>query len=150
MFRQYIKSPIGTVEVLCDDTSLLSVSFVSKATKKENSNKITKKTIRQLEEYFSGKRKDFDLPLKIEGTQFQKKVWKNLTRIPFGKLKTYGQVAKSIGKPLACRAVGGANNKNKHAIVIPCHRVIGASGDLVGYGGGLKYKKYLLELEGSI
>ena len=104
----------------------------------------------QLEEYFEGRRKQFDLPLRVEGTDFQKKVWSKLKRIPYGKLETYGSVAKSLGKPLASRAVGGANNKNKIGIIIPCHRVVGTSGSLTGYAPGLKYKEFLLKLEGSL
>lgn len=150
MFRQYVKSPVGPVEVLSDETHLLSVSFVKKANKKEIPNDITEKTIKQLDEYFKGTRKQFDLPLKTEGSEFQTKVWKKLVRIPFGKTKSYGDVAKSLGKPMASRAVGGANNKNKIGIIIPCHRVVGSSGDLTGYASGLKIKKYLLEHEGAI
>lgn len=150
MFRQYVKSPVGPVEVLSDETHLLSVSFVKKANKKEIPNDITNKAIKQLDEYFKGTRKQFDLPLKTEGSEFQTKVWKKLIRIPFGKTKSYGAVAKSLGKPMASRAVGGANNKNKIGIIIPCHRVVGSSGDLTGYASGLKIKKYLLEHEGAI
>lgn len=150
MYREYVDSAVGSIEILCDERFLLSVSFVKKANKKTAPNKITKATAKQLNEYFKGKRTKFDLPLKVEGTEFQKKVWKKLARIPFGKLETYGSVAKSLGKPLASRAVGGANNKNKIGIIIPCHRVVGTSGSLTGYAPGLKYKEFLLELEGSL
>ncbi len=101
----------------------------------------------QLKEYFEGKRKEFDLPLALEGTAFQVAVWKALQTIPFGKTRSYGEIAQSIGNPKACRAVGMANNRNRIAIIVPCHRVIGANGKLVGYGGGLDKKERLLALE---
>lgn len=101
----------------------------------------------QLMEYFQGRRKKFSLPLEPQGTEFQKKVWEALCRIPYGQTKSYGEIAAWIGNPKACRAVGGANNKNPIMIFIPCHRVIGADGALVGFGGGLEAKRYLLDLE---
>lgn len=101
----------------------------------------------QLSEYFAGKRKSFDLPLEALGTEFRKKVWAALTEIPYGETRSYKDIAESIGNPKACRAVGGANNKNPISIIIPCHRVIGAGGSLVGYGGGLDNKTLLLDLE---
>jgi len=101
----------------------------------------------QLTEYFAGKRKSFDLPLEAEGTEFRKRVWAALTEIPYGETRSYKDIAEAIGKPRACRAVGGANNKNPISIIIPCHRVIGADGSLVGYGGGLEKKVMLLGLE---
>jgi len=108
---------------------------------------LIKKTAAQLEEYFAGKRKAFDLPLNPQGTEFQKKVWKALQEIPYGKTVSYKDIAEKIGSPKASRAVGGANNKNPISIIIPCHRVIGANGALVGYAGGLDMKRELLELE---
>lgn len=101
----------------------------------------------QLMEYFQGKRKEFSLPLSPEGTPFQKKVWEALQKIPYGQTRSYGEIAAQIGNPKACRAVGGANNKNPIMIFIPCHRVIGADGSLVGFGGGLPAKRYMLDLE---
>lgn len=111
------------------------------------SNKNTDKLKRELEDYFKGKLKLFSVPLKITGTDFQKKVWENLLKIPAGKTISYQQLAERTGNPSAARAVAKANGDNKIAIVIPCHRVIGKNGDLTGYGGGLWRKKYLLELE---
>lgn len=102
---------------------------------------------RQIEDYFSGRRKSFDLKLLLKGTEFQKKVWTALTRIPYGRTCTYKEIAMMIGNPGAARAVGGANNKNPLPIVVPCHRVIGKDGSLVGYGGGLAVKKELLQIE---
>lgn len=101
----------------------------------------------QLMEYLAGERKEFDLPLAFEGTEFQQAVWKALLAIPYGQTRSYGQIAAVIGKPKACRAVGMANNRNPIAIIVPCHRVIGANGGLVGYGSGLDIKEKLLNLE---
>ena len=101
----------------------------------------------QLEEYFAGKRKTFDLPLVPKGTEFQQKVWKALTEIPYGETRTYGEIAAAVGNPKAARAVGMANNKNPIGIIIPCHRVVGANGKLVGYAGGMEKKEWLLSLE---
>lgn len=101
----------------------------------------------QLDNYFIGKIKDFDLPLEPRGTEFQQKVWKALQSIAYGETCSYAEIAKQIGKPKAYRAVGMANNKNPISIIIPCHRVIGKNGKLVGYGGGLEVKKHLLDME---
>ncbi len=103
----------------------------------------------QLEEYFAGRRQRFDVPIRPEGTEFQMAVWSALLDIPYGETATYGEIAASIGRPTAVRAVGGANNANKIPIVIPCHRVIGADGSLTGFGGGLDTKAALLELEST-
>ena len=103
---------------------------------------------RQLEQYFGGERKQFDLPLAANGTDFQRRVWQSLCAIPFGQTASYGQLAAALGNPNASRAVGLANGKNPIAIVVPCHRVIGANGTLTGYAGGLENKRMLLELEG--
>lgn len=105
---------------------------------------------RQLEEYFAGIRAGFSLPLAPEGTAFQKAVWKQLEAIPYGETRTYGQIAAAVGNPNASRAVGGANHNNPIAIIIPCHRVIGANGKLTGYAGGIDLKEALLRIEGVI
>lgn len=102
----------------------------------------------QLKDYFSGRREEFDLPLAPEGTDFQMKVWNALTKIPFGQSRTYGQIAKSIRRPEASRAVGAACGRNPIPIVIPCHRVVGSTGKLIGFGGGLPMKEWLLTHEG--
>jgi methylated-DNA-[protein]-cysteine S-methyltransferase len=104
----------------------------------------------QLEEYFAGKRTEFDLPIDLYGTPFQKAVWMELTRIPYGETRSYKEIALAIGAAKAVRAIGGANNRNPIPIIIPCHRVIGSNGALVGYGGGLPIKEYLLGLEGFL
>jgi methylated-DNA-[protein]-cysteine S-methyltransferase len=104
--------------------------------------------IRQLSEYFVRERRLFEIPVDLHGTQFQKLVWRQLQTIPYGEVRSYKEVAQAIGAPKAVRAVGGANNKNPVSIVVPCHRVIGSNGSMVGYGGGLHIKEYLLRLEG--
>ena len=101
----------------------------------------------QLAAYFSGEPVDFDLPLDARGTPFQRRVWQALTEIPYGGTTTYGEIARRLGRPRAARAVGGANNRNPLPVVVPCHRVIGAGGSLTGYAGGLRIKRFLLDLE---
>ena len=108
---------------------------------------LIKEACRQLSEYLKGERKTFDLPLNPKGTDFQKCVWRALCDIPYGETRTYKQIAEAIGNPKAVRAVGMANNRNPITIIVPCHRVIGANGKLVGYGGGLEMKEFLLRLE---
>lgn len=108
---------------------------------------ILKKAGKQLKEYFEGKRREFDLPLAPAGTEYMRRVWKALLEIPYGETRSYKEIAAASGNIRACRAVGLANNRNPIAIIIPCHRVIGSDGSLVGYGGGLDKKSYLLELE---
>lgn len=117
---------------------------------KRQETELLREAIKQLNEYFSGSRNFFDLPLELEGTEFQKKVWNALKEIPFGETRSYGEIAKKIGNEKAARAVGMANNKNPIMIVIPCHRVIGSNGKLVGYAGGLDIKEKLLNLEKNI
>ena len=108
---------------------------------------LIKRAAKQLDEYFAGKRREFDLPLLFEGTDFQKSVWAALQTIPYGETRSYGEIAAQVGNPKAARAVGMANNRNPIAIICPCHRVIGADGSLVGFGGGLAMKEYLLGIE---
>jgi methylated-DNA-[protein]-cysteine S-methyltransferase len=104
--------------------------------------------VRQLSEYFAGTRRTFHLPLRLQGTEFQQRVWRELTEIPYGETWSYGQLARRIGNPNASRAVGLANGRNPISILVPCHRVIGADGSLTGYGGGLERKQWLLAHEG--
>ena len=113
----------------------------------ENNTEIIEKTLAELDEYFHGNRKEFDVPLKIVGTDFQKRVWEALLRVPFGTTSTYLQLAKNIKNEKAVRAVAAANGANSMSIIIPCHRIIGSNGKLVGYAGGLPIKKQLLKLE---
>lgn len=103
----------------------------------------------QLRDYFAGRRQSFELPLDLRGTAFQLRVWRALTQVPYGETQSYKGIAEAIGAPKAVRAVGGANNRNPVPIVVPCHRIVGHNGALVGYGGGLDIKTYLLRLEGS-
>ncbi len=101
----------------------------------------------QLEEYFAGERTSFDIPLAPEGAPFEREVWRALEEIPYGETVSYGEIARRVGQPTAARAVGTANGRNPIAVIVPCHRVIGADGSLTGYGGGLERKRLLLELE---
>ena len=142
-------SAYGNVVIESDGSAIVGIKTEANAKMigKKEASTLTDIAAKQLEEYFAGERKRFDLPLNPSGTDFQRSVWKALTDIPYGKTKTYKQIAEMIGNPKACRAVGMANNKNPIWIVIPCHRVIGADGTLTGYGGGLNMKKRLLELE---
>lgn len=123
--------------------------FLSRTTKISTEDQKVKEVFKQLQEYFSRERKEFDLPLEIIGTDFQKKVWNELTKIPYGETISYGELANRMGDKNLMRAVAAANGANPIPIIIPCHRVIGADGSLTGYGGGLDVKKKLLELEGS-
>lgn len=148
MYKAYYKSPIGMIEIVSDQDSILELSFVEEAERvKDEVPAILKSALRQIDEYFQGKRKEFDLKLNINGTEFQRKVWEQLLKVPYGKTACYGDVAKAVGNGKASRAVGGANNKNKIAIIIPCHRIIGANGSMVGYAGGLWRKEWLLQHE---
>ena len=140
-------SIIGDIFISADENFLLSVQFVNHNFIENKENKIIRQTIKQLDEYFNGKRKKFELPLNPKGTEFQKKVWQQLMKIPYGKTATYKDIATLIGNTNASRAVGNANNKNPIAIIIPCHRVIGSNNKLTGYAGGLDKKEKLLNLE---
>ena len=140
-------SIIGDIFISADENFLLSVQFVNHNFIENQENKIIRQTIKQFDEYFRGKRKKFELPLNPKGTEFQKKVWLQLMKIPYGKTATYKDIATLIGDSNASRAVGNANNKNPIAIIIPCHRVIGSNNKLTGYAGGLDKKEKLLNLE---
>ena len=150
-FIGFIKSPIGIVEIKAIDNALVQVKILSdnyliNVTELKDSF-IIEETKKQLQEYFNGKRKVFDLELAPIGTDFQQKVWKEVLQIPFGDTKTYGQLAENIGAKELSRAVGNANGKNPLWIIVPCHRVIGSNNNLVGYAGGIWRKKWLLDLE---
>lgn len=146
----YYPSPLGVIEITANTKGVTSLYFVQKAASKNKLNDILKKSLKELDEYFSKKRNDFSIPVDMEGTEFQKKVWKELLKIPFGKTVSYLYIAKKIGDENSTRAVGNANGKNPISIIVPCHRVIGANGNLVGYGGGIEKKKWLLEFENSL
>lgn len=148
-----IKTQMGLLFIEATKTGVGSIQFVHKAhsVHKVQKNKTTqhhlKNCQKQLKEYFAGKRTKFFVPVILDGTAFQKKVWRELQKIHYGQTATYGEIARRIDRPKAARAVGGACNKNKIPIIIPCHRVIGSSGSLVGFAGGLSLKSKLLQLE---
>lgn len=158
IYQFHYSFPIGRLCIQEENEKIIGIHIVENITDKGNSDKeflqikeeetpFIKRVHSQLTEYFGGQRQDFNLPLNPSGTEFQQKVWKALCTIPYGETCSYQDIAGKIGNPKACRAVGGANNKNPIIIIIPCHRVIGADGSLVGYGGGLSVKEYLLDLE---
>lgn len=141
--------PAVILTLTADDDNLLRIDFGAQRPTNaiEKTTSILALAAQQLEEYFHGLRRDFTIPLKANGTQFQQQVWQALTHIPYGTTHTYKELAETIGKPKASRAVGSACNRNPLPIVIPCHRVIGSSGSLTGYAGGLELKAMLLKLE---
>lgn len=140
-------TPIGNLWIAEKEEKIVQISFSEIADGKIQETELLRKTYLQLSEYFNKKRQHFDIPLLIEGTDFQKKVWLNLAKIPYGQTISYKKLAEMCESPKAYRAVGMANNKNKLPIIIPCHRVIGSNGELTGYAGGINIKKYLLNLE---
>jgi methylated-DNA-[protein]-cysteine S-methyltransferase len=147
----YVDSPIGRLLLHSDGVALtgLYMNVAASASWTEDANVgPLPQTARQLDEYFIGRRREFDLPLRLEGTGFQQRVWQVLTEIPYGATWSYGELARRIGNPNASRAVGLANGRNPISILVPCHRVIGADGSLTGYGGGLERKRWLLAHEG--
>ena len=157
----YVESPIGRLMLTSDGTALTGLYmnlYRNKPSKLPGlgDDWIQNATIdplpaaaRQLKEYFAGKRREFDLPLRMAGTEFQQRVWRELTKIPFGETRSYGQLAKRLNNPNGSRAVGLANGRNPIAVIVPCHRVIGADGSLTGFGGGLDRKEWLLTHEGQ-
>lgn len=146
-------SPIGLLQIQGTPTHITHIQFVSDTVQTQciaslpQTWSLGEQAKQQISEYFAGKRTKFTLPLEPKGTTFQVAVWNALQTIPFGETRSYGEIASTIGKPKAARAVGLANNRNPLAIVIPCHRVIGANGNLTGYAGGLDCKAFLLNLE---
>lgn len=141
-------SPIGKLWLSAENGRLVSLSFNEKTADKEISEPVLNEAVKQLSEYFVGSRRTFSLPLEPRGTEFQRAVWNELLKIPFGETKTYGEIAAAMGKPKASRAVGMGCNRNPIAIIIPCHRVVGKNGSLTGFAGGLDVKGKLLEHEG--
>jgi methylated-DNA-[protein]-cysteine S-methyltransferase len=152
-----LPSPVGELKLVANGSRLVAILWENDKPNRVRlgpmveapDNPVLVKTARQLEEYFAGTRDGFDLELDFVGTAFQKKVWAALLTIPFGETRTYSQIAEQIGHPSAVRAVGAANGRNPLSIVAPCHRVIGASGKLTGFAGGLEAKERLLVLEGG-
>ena len=144
------ETKLGSVTIIEEDGALLAITTHRTYEGIEQETPLTKEAFRQLSEYLLGERKSFDLPLNPRGTVFQQQVWKALCDIPYGETRSYKQIAEAIGNPKAVRAVGMANNRNPLLIVVPCHRVIGANGKLVGYGAGIDKKEFLLKLEKSL
>ncbi len=155
MYYALYQSPLGEIAITANDNGITALAFqegtspieLSPYTKKETT--ILQRTFLQLEEYFDGNRKTFELPLSASGTPFRQKVWQALTEIPFGKTVSYAWIANKLEKPKAVRAVGSANGANPIALIVPCHRVIGANKKLTGYAGGLALKAKLLMHEGA-
>lgn len=142
-----MQSPLGLLGVAEEDGFITRVEFGPEASLPQTPTPLLRRAVQELEEYFSGRRKMFDLPLRPAGTPFRVQVWQALGQIPYGQTCSYAQLARRVGNVNACRAVGGANHHNPIPIIIPCHRVIGADGSLTGYGGGLNKKQFLLALE---
>jgi len=151
-----MKSPVGELKLVASDKGLAAILWENDSPRRvrlapiseDNNHPVLIEAERQLKDYFSGKRKSFSVKLDFKGTEFQKKVWAALLTIPFGETRSYGQIAKQIKNPKAVRAVGAANGKNPISIIAPCHRVIGSTGKLTGFAGGLEAKARLLALEG--
>jgi methylated-DNA-[protein]-cysteine S-methyltransferase len=157
--RRTCEAPFGVVTVIGSDLGIRYVLFSNDAHPKPlerlhisdtDIHDSVSDAITQLDEYFAGSRRDFELPLDLQGTEFQVAAWNALAEIPYGRTASYGQQAASIGRPKAVRAIGGANGRNPVAIVLPCHRIVGADGSLTGFGGGIEVKKWLLDHEQSI
>lgn len=153
-----IASPVGTLTLAASEKGLVAILWENDDPRRvrldmetENADHpILIAAEQQLADYFAGRQTHFDLPLDFRGTDFQQQVWAALLTIPFGETRSYADIARAIGRPTACRAVGAANGKNPISIVAPCHRVIGANGTLTGFAGGMKAKEYLLTLEGGL
>jgi methylated-DNA-[protein]-cysteine S-methyltransferase len=154
-FYKTMKSPVGVLKLVASDRGLAAILWENDDPKRirlsplaeDKNHSVLLETERQLNDYFAGKRKKFSLKFDTVGTEFQKEVWQALAAIPFGETRSYGQIAKQIGRPKAVRAVGAANGKNPISIIVPCHRVIGSNGKLTGFAGGLEIKATLLRIE---
>lgn len=156
LFYDAIDSPVGTLKIICSDEAVLAILWDAERAERVRlpgvpkhapTHPLVSLTARQLEEYFAGRRQSFDLPLDPVGTPFQKAVWRELSRIPYGKTLSYGEQARRLGDSNKARAVGAANGRNPISILVPCHRVVGKTGDLTGFAGGLDRKRYLLDFE---
>lgn len=156
MYLRRLHTPIGELRLVASDTSLVAVLWPSERDGRvrfdtepvrADDHAILERAAAQLNEYFAGERRSFDLPLDLRGTEFQRQAWRALADIPFGETASYKQQAQRIGRPKAMRAIGAANGRNPLSIVLPCHRVVGANGALTGFAGGLETKRFLLEFE---
>ncbi len=154
MNYQFLETPIGTLRLVSDGTHLRAIEFEGQYSDEiqsiEHSDPVLATCARQLSEYFAGARQGFELPLGAHGTPFQQSVWAALLDIPYGEVRSYRDIARSINNEAAVRAVGAANGRNPLPIVVPCHRVIGSDGSLTGFAGGLETKTRLLQLEGVL
>ncbi len=159
LYYSRMDSPIGSLVIGVSDKGLAIIEFdrgdfpkgrLARSAEWQESPARTAAVVRELKEYFAGKRREFTMPLDLQGTEFQQKCWKALLRIPYGKTKTYADIARAVGCPQGFRAVGMANHDNPVPIIVPCHRVLNSDGKLGGYGGGLDVKRKLLELEGAL
>ena len=148
MYQMLIQSPVGPLTLTGTDRALARVAFGDVREGMDAPSPVLEQTARELEEYFAGRRREFTVPLEPEGTDFQRKVWAALEEIPYGTTASYKDIAVRVGKPGAAIAVGQANSRNPIPIIIPCHRVIGANGKMVGYTGGMHIKEALLTVEG--
>lgn len=155
---KYMDSPVGRLTLIASEKGLAAILWENddpnrvhaKAHTEDNNNTFLLETEQQLREYFDGHRDSFSVPLDLEGTTFQKQVWEALATIPYGETRNYKQIAEQIGNPKSVRAVGAANGRNPISIILPCHRVIGSSGHLTGFAGGLETKALLLSMEGAV
>lgn len=147
MFITYYKSPLGTVEIRATEKGVTTICFVTERkeqTKENVHHPHLRQCVAELDEYFAGQRMTFDVPMDVQGTDFQQKVWQQLLQIPAGETRSYLQIAQALDKPKASRAIGSACGRNKIWLVIPCHRVVGSNGRLTGYAGGVDKKRWLL------
>jgi len=149
IWHAYAPAPIGNLLLIADEEGLLRIEFPPASPPDEVSldEERLMPVIRQIGEFFAGRRKTFDVPIALRGTAFQLEVWRALLCIPYGETRSYAEIAKSIGRPTATRAVGAANGANPVPIIVPCHRVIGSNGSLTGFGGGIDVKRWLLNFE---
>lgn len=155
LYSKTIWSPVGELTLVAKDSGLVAILWENDkpgrvrlgALSEKTDHPVLVETERQLGEYFAGERRAFDVPLSFSGSDFQRSVWSALLTIPFGETRSYGEIAHQIGKPGASRAVGAANGRNPVSIIAPCHRVVGSTGKLTGFAGGLEAKRFLLELE---
>ena len=152
LYRAYLDSPIGRVEIAATEGEVALVEFIEekKPIAASKTSPALEAAVRQLDEYFSGRRRVFELMLRLDGTAFKTRVWQALLDVGFGETASYGEIARAIGRPKSTRAVGAANGRNPISIIVPCHRIIGSSGALTGYGGGLWRKEWLLRHERGI
>jgi methylated-DNA-[protein]-cysteine S-methyltransferase len=148
IYFDYYDSPIGLIEIAGTSTAVIALNFVAERCREVASHSLATEAVRQLDEYFDGKRRTFNIEMALGGTEFQQQVWQQLQTVPYGCVASYQDIARGVGRPAAVRAVGAANGRNPIAIMVPCHRIIGKNGHLVGYGSGLWRKEWLLKHEG--